>query len=143
MMVQRLGLSCWICNSVSTTKNDNILCSNVLITQKNPFKKEKCGENNCPLCKTGTRLKAFCNTNNVGYRWTCDNCKDKDLKRVYEGESSRSARIRAKEHIYGLKNKLESTNKLSNLSNIYFLNIFFQKWDQLHVANSGTFQMKI
>ena len=79
-----------------------------MITQKNPFKKEKCGENNCPLCKSGTRLKAFCNTNNVGYRWTCDNCRDKDLKRVYEGESSRSARIRAKEHIYGLKNKLES-----------------------------------
>ena len=72
------------------------------------FKKEPCGENECPLCKNGQKRKAFFNTNNVGYRWTCDNSKSKNLKRVYEGESSRSARIQAKEHMYGLKNKLES-----------------------------------
>ena len=77
-----------------------------ILTKKNPFKKEKCDENDCPLCKnTENKIKALCNTNNVGYRWTCENCRNKNLKRVYEGESSRSARIRAKEHLRGLKNE--------------------------------------
>ena len=78
-----------------------------ILTQKNPFKKEKCEENDCPLCKNAGNEKviALCSTNNVGYRWTCENCKIKNLKRVYEGESSRSARIRGKEHAKGLKNE--------------------------------------
>ena len=79
-----------------------------LLTQKNPFKKEKCGEAKCPLCKNGDKVQAICNTNNVGYRWTCENCKSKDINRVYEGETSRSARLRGKEHLQGLKNKRES-----------------------------------
>ena len=78
-----------------------------ILTQKNPFKKERCTENDCPLCKnTGNqKIKALCSTNNVGYRWICENCENKNLKRVYEGESSRSARIRGKEHAKGLKNE--------------------------------------
>ena len=78
-----------------------------ILSKKNPFKKEKCEENDCPLCKSAEnqKIKALCSTNNVGYRWTCENCKIKNLKRVYEGESSRSARIRGKEHLRGLKNK--------------------------------------
>ena len=51
------------------------------------------------------KYKTVCSTNNVGNRWTCENCRIKNIKRVYEGESSRSARIRAKEDIKGLKNK--------------------------------------
>ena len=81
-----------------------------LLTQKNPFKKEKCGETECPLCKNnngGEKIQAICNTNNVGYRWTCENCKSKDINRVYEGETSRSARLRGKEHLQGLRNKTE------------------------------------
>ena len=82
-----------------------------LLTQKNPFKKEKCGEAKCPLCTNknrGGKIQVICNTNNVGYRWTCENCKSKDINRVYEGETSRSARLRGKEHLQGLKNKNES-----------------------------------
>ena len=50
----------------------------------------------------------FCNTNNVGYRWTCENCRIQNINRVYEGESSRSARLRGKEHLKGYKNKNEN-----------------------------------
>ena len=40
-----------------------------ILTKKNPFKKEKCDENDCPLCKsTENKIKVLCNTNNVGYR---------------------------------------------------------------------------
>jgi hypothetical protein len=82
-----------------------------LITKKNPFKKGKCGEKQCPLCKNkndDAKIEVLCNTNNIGYRWTCQDCNDKNKKRVYEGESSRSARLRGKEHLQGYKNKNES-----------------------------------
>ena len=39
-----------------------------------------------------------CNTNNVGYRLFCNTCKDRGLEKNYEGESSRSARLRGNEH---------------------------------------------
>lgn len=35
-------------------------------------------------------------------------CKSKEINRVYEGETSRSARLRGKEHLAGFKNKKES-----------------------------------
>ena len=79
-----------------------------LLTKKNPFKKEECQEKSCPLCKNpnkNQKSKILCSTNNVGYRWTCENCENMNLKRVYEGETARSARLRSKEHLSGLKNK--------------------------------------
>ena len=82
-----------------------------LLTQKNPFKKDKCDETQCPLCQDengSKKTKIICNTNNVGYRWTCEMCKSKEINRVYEGETSRSARLRGKEHLAGFKNKKES-----------------------------------
>ena len=82
-----------------------------LLTQKNPFKKENCNEIQCPLChdkNDSKKTKIICNTNNVGYRWTCEMCKSKEINRVYEGETSRSARLRGKEHLAGLRNKKES-----------------------------------
>ena len=46
-----------------------------------------------------------CNTNNIGYRWICELCETKNSTKVYEGKTSRSGRIRAKEHIAAFKNK--------------------------------------
>ena len=55
----------------------------------------------CPLCNASEfveidteEIKIQCNTNNVGYRWRCLTCKEKDITKVYEGETGRSARIR-------------------------------------------------
>ena len=46
-----------------------------------------------------------CNTNNLGYRWVCLTCKDKNVNKVYEGETSRSARVRGSEHLRDFENK--------------------------------------
>ena len=48
-------------------------------------------------------MNVFCNTNNVGYRWICNTCKNKD--KMYEGETSRSARFRGKEHVNSYRRK--------------------------------------
>ena len=50
-------------------------------------------------------MKILCNTNNVGYRWTCNTCKDRAKTRVYEGETGRSARLRGKEHLSAMRRK--------------------------------------
>ena len=44
-------------------------------------------------------LKFSCNSNNVGYKLECETCLERGQKRVYEGESSRSARVRGAEHL--------------------------------------------
>ena len=54
-------------------------------------------------------VKVACNTNNVGYRWRCMTCKENDIDKVYEGETSRSARLRGAEHLAQLANKSEKS----------------------------------
>ena len=79
---------------------ENILC------KKNPFKTESCTEFFCPICKNGNgEIKMACNTNNVGYSWVCNTCKSRDKLRVYEGETSRSARLRGIEHVKSFNHK--------------------------------------
>ena len=47
-----------------------------------------------------------CNTNNLGYRWICRTCEtSKNEMKVYEGETSRSIRVRTMEHLAALKNE--------------------------------------
>ena len=78
-----------------------------LLTKKNPFKEEKCKDKWCPLCKGNLGdLKIACNTNNLGYRWICRTCeKTKNISKVYEGETSRSIRLRSTEHLAAFKNQ--------------------------------------
>jgi hypothetical protein len=77
------------------------------LTKKNPFEKEHCEQKWFPLCKGDYgELNIACNTNNVGYRWICRTCeKTKNKTKVYEGETSRSIRIRSMEHIRAFQNK--------------------------------------
>ena len=78
-----------------------------MLVKKNPFAKTKCHEKWCPMCpeKYG-KFKLPCNTNNTGYRWICRTCQqNKNLVKVYEGETSRSIRIRSLEHIKALEGK--------------------------------------
>ena len=78
-----------------------------ILTNKYPFKNEKCKEKWCPLCKGDYGdFKIACNSKNAGYRWICKTCeKTKKEIKAYEGESSRSIRIRSKEHVAGYRNK--------------------------------------
>ena len=57
-----------------------------ILVSKNPFKKSKCVQKTCPLCKQSDIIvidsedvKIPCNTNNVGYRWLCVTCKERDI----------------------------------------------------------------
>ena len=83
-----------------------------LLTSKNPFQKSKCLEKSCPLCQksefvepSSEEVKISCKTNNIGYRWVCLTCKERNINKVYEGESARSARIRGSEHLKALEKK--------------------------------------
>ena len=41
----------------------------------------------------------------LGYRLICKTCKDRNIEKIYEGETSRSARIRSKELLLNEKSK--------------------------------------
>ena len=91
-----------------------------ILTTKNPFPKSKCKEKWCPLCQNSeNKNKVFCYTNNVGYRWICKTCQERNIDQSYEGETSRSARVRGKEHLDGFKSR--------NGSKMNFLILIFQE----------------
>ena len=95
------------CNDerIKIVEKGGIKVGNMLI-KKDPFKKEKCKISLCPLCQNNTnKIDLMCNTNNVGYRCTCNTCASRDKLKVYEGETSRSARLRGKEHLNALKGR--------------------------------------
>lgn len=80
-----------------------------LLTNKYPFKTEKCAEKMCPLCQNEKEPTVPCNTNNAGYKWTCKTCKNRNITKVYEGETSRSVRIRGGEHLRDFRNRTEKS----------------------------------
>ena len=95
------------CNEerIKIVEKGGIKVGNMLI-KKDPFKKEKCMVSLCPLCQNSTnKIDVMCNTNNVGYRWICNTCTNRDKIKVYEGETSRSARLRGIEHLNALKGR--------------------------------------
>ena len=85
---------------IKIVENGGIQLKNFLI-QKDPFPKLKCDRIKCIICNSeeSETLKFSCNSNNVGYQIGCDTCLERGKSRVYEGESSRSARIRGAEHL--------------------------------------------
>ena len=87
-----------------------------ILGSKNPFKKSNCIQKTCPLCTKSEsvdiqteEVKIPCSTNNVGYRWLCLTCKERDIVKVYEGETGRSARLRGGEHLKDLEKKREKS----------------------------------
>ena len=75
-----------------------------ILAKPDPFPKRPCDEPTCPLCKKSefisevSATKIPCDTQSIGYRWTCIHCKH-----TYEGESGRSARTRTKEHVSSIR----------------------------------------
>ena len=70
---------------------------------KKSIQKLKCEQKTCPLCSksefvdiSSEEVKIACNTNNIGYRWRCMTCNEKDTVKVYEGETGWSARLRGR-----------------------------------------------
>ena len=87
-----------------------------ILGAKNPFKKSKCIQKTCPLCSASEYIqvspeetKIPCNSNNVGYKWQCVTCQERNITKVYEGETGRSARIRGAEHLKEYEKKLDKS----------------------------------
>lgn len=102
-----------------------------MLSNKDPFEKENCLEEACPICKNPEKKKnLLCNTNNVGYRWICSTCKTRDKVKVYEGETSRSARLRGKEHLDGYRRQ-------------HVDNVFYKHKMTEHENEDANFSMEI
>ena len=87
-----------------------------ILGSKNTFKTSRCVQKTCPLCTksefveiSSGEVKIPCNTNNVGYRWRCMTCSDRNVCKVYEGETGRSARTRGAEHLKELEKRKEKS----------------------------------
>ena len=81
---------------------------------KNPFNPSRCIQKTCPLCTqsefveiTSDKVKVPCNASSTGYRWQCNTCKERNIVKVYEGETGQSARTRGAEHLKDLLKKRE------------------------------------
>ena len=74
-----------------------------LLVVKDPFPQSICEMKKCILCKNSmgnkiNRIDTPCNVSNVGYRLVCETCEERGIIKVYEGETSRWARVREAEH---------------------------------------------
>ena len=71
-----------------------------LLVIKDPFPQPICEMKKCILCKNsiGDKNGTPCNASNVGYRLVCETCEERGIVKVYEGKTSRAARIRGAEH---------------------------------------------
>ena len=85
---------------IKIVEGGGIKMKDMLVT-KNPFPTTACEKKKCVLCKgdVSNEIRIPCNSNNVGYKLFCGTCEDNGSQRVYEGETSRSARIRGAEHL--------------------------------------------
>ena len=90
---------------IKIVEGGGIKMKDILVT-KNPFPNTACEMKKCVLCKgdVPNQVKIPCNSNNVGYKLFCETCHDKGVQKVYEGETSRSARTRGAEHMRDFKN---------------------------------------
>ena len=95
---------------VKVVEDGGVQLKNFLV-KKDPFPTLKCETNKCFICKSekSENLRFACNSDNVGYQLQCDTCFERGITRVYEGESSRSARIRGSEHLSDLKYQRSSS----------------------------------
>ena len=81
-----------------------------ILVVKNPFPTTECEMKKCLLCKNDSnQIKIPCNSNNVGYRLICETCRERGLDKIYEGETSRSARVRGAEHLSQFRNGREDS----------------------------------
>ena len=73
-----------------------------VLQKSNPFKQQRCGRENCLVCKQAKR--GPCNAHGVTYKIECQGCGNK-----YVGETARNAYTRGTEHAGGLENRDEKS----------------------------------
>ena len=78
-----------------------------MVQRSDPFQKERCGRESCLVCTTGG--KGSCGKEGVTYSITCNNCAERDVVRVYHGETSKNAYTRGKKHLEDLDRKIDAS----------------------------------
>ena len=76
-----------------------------MLQTSNPFKKDKCEDAECIVCKSDE--KKNCRRNEVKYHIEC---KNENCDSVYHGETSKNAYTRGKEHREDYHNQLEGSD---------------------------------
>ena len=69
-----------------------------MLQRSHPFKKEKCGKEDCMICSSGG--SGNCRTNNVTYKIECSLCNE-----IYIGETGRNGYTRGREHLTAYSKK--------------------------------------
>ena len=101
-----------------------------LLTQSNPFEKEKCGRERCISCSMGAKPQN-CRKRSLLYETYCTACMDGEIPLArYVGETARSANERFGEH-------WEDAQKKRKDSHIY------KHWQNKHGGEETTFKFKI
>ena len=91
---------------IKIVEGGGVMMKNIMV-KKNPFPNSKCEKKKCLICDSNVSGKtpcSPCNSHNVGYILICDTCRDRGKKKIYEGETARSARVRGAEHLSGFNN---------------------------------------
>ena len=78
-----------------------------LLCRSNPWREKKCGGKDCLVCQT--EAKGKCRVESVVYEVECGKCKGEGKRRVYVGESGRSAWERGGEHLRAWRAKEEGS----------------------------------
>ena len=74
-----------------------------------PYQSKCSPADKCLVCKSSLKSSTNCKISNVGYSITCNLCRERNLYRVYEGETGRNSYIRGKEHLRDLEKKNEKS----------------------------------
>jgi len=76
-----------------------------ILQRSNPFRKDRCDDNECFICKNGG--KGNCRRANIKYSIRCkkDGCDN-----VYNGETSKNAYTRGKEHEMNYRSKADNSH---------------------------------
>ena len=92
----------------------------------NPIGNDKCGKDDCTVCKSGGKM---CHKNNVDYHFKCKPCGE-TLDTKYLGESARNLYTRAGEHMKKYDRKDPNS-------------FIFKHQKEYHNGEAPNFEMKV
>ena len=96
-----------------------------ILHKANPWAGADWNRTGCLLCKSrkeeGRKEKQDCKKTNLVYDTSCQTCNERNIVKVYEGETGRSARLRGAEHLKDLE---ETREKGQYIEQVFQLWVF-------------------
>ena len=78
-------------------------------------KVDRCGQNDCLICKHSVKNNTRCRTPSIAYKITCEECEKEKIKARYFGETSFNGYTRGKQHYEKYRSKNKKTQEKSAL----------------------------